>query len=115
MALTRRQRSALPYLVSGLTVEEAARQSKVPAATLRRWMDDPEFQDVLEGALKQSLRDAINLASGVRLAAALDKAIARAVKIVDGRSDRNAIQAGRLLWEIANRRDSQNLKLPQHE
>jgi hypothetical protein len=113
MALSRRQRSALPFLVSGLTVEEAARQSKVPAGTLRRWMDDPEFQDIVDRALSQRLRDAMSSAAGVDLSAALADAITAARDALKGRSVRNRLQAGRLLWDIALRIEAQKLRMPE--
>jgi len=113
MPLTRRQRSALPFLVSGLTVEAAARESKIPAGTLRRWMDDPEFQDILDRALNQRLKDAMNSAAGVDLSAALADAITAARDALKGRSVRNRLQAGRLLWDIALRIEGQKLRMPE--
>ena len=115
MPLSRRQRSALPFLVSGLTIEEAARQSKVPAGTLRRWMVDPEFQDILDRALSQRLKDAMNSAAGVDLSEALGEAIRAAKEALKGRSVRNRLQAGRLLWDIALRIEAQKLRMPEHE
>lgn len=115
MALTRRQRSALPFLVSGLTVEEAARQSKVPASTLRKWMEDPEFQDVLDRALNQRLEDALSSAAGVDLSAALSDAVTAAKDALKGKSVRNRLQAARFLWDVALRIKAQKLRMPEHE
>jgi len=112
MPLTRRQRSALPFLVSGLTIEEAARQSKVPAATLRRWISNPEFQDLLDRILDQRLQDAMNEAAGVDLSSALKEAVTAAKDALKGRSIRNRLQAGRLLWDIAFRKQAQKLRCP---
>jgi hypothetical protein len=110
MPLSRRQRSALPFLVSGLTVEEAGRQSKVPAATLHRWMEDPEFQDVLDRALNQRLDDALSTAAGVDLSSALSDAVTAAKDALKGRSIRNRLQAARFLWDIALRIKEQKLR-----
>jgi hypothetical protein len=115
MPLTRRQRAALPYLVSGLTTEEVARQSKVPAVTLRRWLEDPEFQDVLDRALGQQLEDALSKAAGVDLSAALGDAITTAKDALKNRSIRNRLQAARLLWDIALRVKTMKLRMPADE
>lgn len=110
MPLTRRQQAAIPFLVTGATVEAASRESGIPAITIRRWLRNPEFQDLVDAALKQRLRDAINSASGVDLSAALGKAIRAAEKALGGRSVRNQLQAARLLWDIALRIEAQKLR-----
>ena len=45
---TRRQRAALPYLVTATTVAEGARLANIGRATLYRWINDPDFRNRLE-------------------------------------------------------------------
>ena len=110
LKLTRRQRSALPFLVTGLTIEEASRQSSIPAATLRRWMADPDFADLLDGIFDQRLQDAMNEAAGVDLSSALRDTVTAARDALKGRSVRNRLQAARLLWDVAFRTREQRLR-----
>jgi len=52
-------------------------------------------------------------AAGVDLSAALADAITAARDALKGRSVRNRLQAGRLLWDIALRIEAQKLRMPE--
>lgn len=115
MPLQRRKRAVLPFLVSGMTVEAAARESGVPATTIRRWQrDDPEFMDALDAALAQRFDDAVQQAAGVELSASLAKAIQTAKDALDNSrvSVRNRLAAAKLLWDVALKIRQMKLRIP---
>lgn len=56
--LTRRQKSVLPFLIRGKTVEAAARASGVPSNTIRKWLYQTEFVEVLDSLLDEQVSDA---------------------------------------------------------
>jgi hypothetical protein len=46
--LSRRQLTALPFLVVAPTMAEGARMASIGRSTLYRWINDPDFRDRLE-------------------------------------------------------------------
>lgn len=115
MPLQRRKRAVLPFLVSGMTVEAAARESGTPAASIRRWLrEDTEFQDALDRALDQQLEDALNRAAGVDLSGALSQAVKTATDALKNSrlSTRTRLAAARLVWDLALKIRQLKLRLP---
>jgi hypothetical protein len=86
MALTRRQCFALPFLVSGLTVEEGG----APVQGSSRYASSMDGRCRVSGsagwALNQRLEDALSSATGVYLSSALSDAVTAAKDALKGRS-----------------------------
>ena len=56
-----REDAALAALLSEATVDEAAEKAGISAATLYRWLDDPEFRDRYRGARRQVVEHAVSV------------------------------------------------------
>jgi uncharacterized protein YjiS (DUF1127 family) len=76
--LTRRQKTVLPYLMTGQSIEAVARASGVPAQTIRRWLSDQEFVAVLDQLLDEQVSDACK-----QLGIGLSKLVPEAIKSIE--------------------------------
>jgi uncharacterized protein YjiS (DUF1127 family) len=76
--LTRRQKTVLPYLMTGKSIESVARTSGVPAQTIRRWLSDQEFVAVLDELLAEQVSDACK-----QLGIGLSNLVPEAIKSIE--------------------------------
>ncbi len=59
MKLNRRQRAAIPFLLTTGGIPEAAAASGVAETTLRTWLRDPDFAAVIDGLLDEGIKEAV--------------------------------------------------------
>ncbi|MFC3347765.1 hypothetical protein ACFOOM_10060 [Streptomyces echinoruber] len=86
--------AAIIALARGATSEEAARESGVSGRTIRRWMEDPDFQIEVRDTRTEILSSAVGqLAAG---AAEAVTTLREALRDADGR---NRVQAARTLLD----------------
>lgn len=58
--LTRRQLHVLPFLLSNLTVESAAKQSGISAKQIFDWLNQPTFRQELESRKNEAVNQAVD-------------------------------------------------------
>ena len=86
--LTQKQSHVLPYLVTCLSYEEAARQSHVSVKQITSWLKDPYFIKELNHQRKEVFSNAIRL-----LKAASQKAVLTLVECLNDSNAKNRISA----------------------
>jgi arginine/lysine/ornithine decarboxylase len=98
--------AAVVALARGATSEEAARESGVSGRTVRRWMEDPDFQIEVRDTRTEILSTAVGqLAAGAAEAVTTLRA---ALRDADGR---NRVQAARTLLDaVLSLRESLDLE-----
>jgi hypothetical protein len=62
MKLNRRQRAAIPFLLTTAGIPEAAAASGVAETTLRTWLRDPDFAAVIDSLLDEGIKEAVQRA-----------------------------------------------------
>ncbi|MGW1801916.1 hypothetical protein ACWCQN_39910 [Streptomyces sp. NPDC001984] len=104
--MTQNKPAALLALARGATSEEAAREAGVSGRTVRRWMEDPDFQTDVRDTRTELLQHAVG-----QLAAGAVEAVTtlrEALKDADGR---NRVQAARTLLDaVLSLRESLDLE-----
>lgn len=86
--------AAIVALARGATSEEAARESGVSGRTVRRWMEDPDFQIEVRDTRTEMLSAAVG-----QLAAGAAEAIATLRDALDDEDGRTRVQAARVLLD----------------
>lgn len=76
--LTRRQLHVLPFLISNLTVESAAKQSGISAKQIFDWLQQPSFRKELENRKNEGVNQAVD-----RLKATASKACDTLIGLLD--------------------------------
>jgi molybdenum-dependent DNA-binding transcriptional regulator ModE len=96
--LSARQRHLLPHLLTAPSVEAAARDAGLDAATLWRWLRQPGFSEAVERARRQATQAALN-----RLAGSLTSAVDRLRALLESPSPHVQVSAAKTLLEHALR------------
>lgn len=96
--LTRTAEAAIAALLTEPTVEAAAAKAGIAAATLRRWLQRPEFLAAYRAARRRVVESAI-----ARLQAAAEKAVAALERNLTGRRASNQIRAAVAILDRAVR------------
>ncbi|MFZ0339566.1 MAG: hypothetical protein WAL45_16135 [Terracidiphilus sp.] len=58
MKLSRRQKAAIPFLLTTGGIPEAAAASGVAETTLRAWLRDPDFASLIDSLLDEGIKEA---------------------------------------------------------
>jgi len=58
MKLSRRQKAAIPFLLTAGGIPEAAAASGVAETTLRAWLRDPDFAGLIDSLLDEGIKEA---------------------------------------------------------
>jgi recombinational DNA repair protein (RecF pathway) len=100
MALTRRQRLAVPVLVSTRTNKESAQVLGVSLRTIQRWLADEEFKAELRKAEIQATDQAVR-----RLIGSQGLVITQLITILNSPNakDSDRLKAGQTLLELSTR------------
>ncbi len=100
LELTGKQSNVLALLVSGSTIEGAAKAQDVRPATVHEWLKKPEFR----GAYNDALSDVISHASG-QLKAACSVAVATLREVASDTAAPSAprVSAARAIIELSQR------------
>ncbi len=98
--LTGKQSAVLSLLISGATIESAAKAQKVNPSSVHAWMKKPEFRDAYQAALS----DVIGHASG-QLKAACSVAVAVLREVAEDGAAPSAprVSAARAILELAGK------------
>jgi hypothetical protein len=94
----RYEEAAIAALLTAPTITAAAAEIGIDEKTLRRWLDEPEFQAAYRRARQQVLESALS-----KLQAATGKAVDTLVKLLDGDSPNAACRAAALILEHAQK------------
>lgn len=82
VSLTRKQLKALEGLLSCQRVEDAAKNAGISERTLFRWLKKPEFQAVLQFAIRETTMETLR-----RLVVGKDKALDTLEELLDAESE----------------------------
>ena len=94
--LSGRQRAAIVAILATPTIEAAAKQTGVNAATVRRWSHQRAFRETLDAARNETFASAI-----ARLRGAAGAAVARLERGLRSKDSRVAVGAARTLLAFA--------------
>ena len=87
-ALTHRQLSFIPYLLSCTTIEEACRQANISKPTAYKWKKEDVFKDEL-----RRRSDEIHEATLQRLIAGMDAGVAKLRELLNSENENVALRA----------------------
>jgi len=105
LELTGKQANVLALLVTGASIESAARKEKTNASTIHAWMKKPEFR----GAYNDALNDVIaHSSSQLKAACAVAVTVLREVAEDGATTSASRVSAARSILELAYRAREQD-------